>query len=122
MATRRNRSPSRSNIVPKLASQMRVAFSNMVWNTGSNSPGELEMTRSTSDVAVCCSSASVNSAVRFWTSSNRRTFSIAIAAWSAKVETSSICLSLKGATALRPRVSTPTGLPSRIIGAAKKVR
>ena len=35
---------------------MRVAFSSMAWNTGSSSPGELEMTFSTSEVAVCCSS------------------------------------------------------------------
>ena len=46
---------------PNLASQMRVAFSSMVWNTGCSSPGELEMTRSTSEVAVCCSSASASS-------------------------------------------------------------
>src|SRR6516225_4509475 len=43
---------------PKTASQMRVAFTNMAWNTGSSSPGELEMICSTSDVAVCCSSDS----------------------------------------------------------------
>ena len=30
--------------LPNLASQMRVAFSSMAWNTGSSSPGELEMT------------------------------------------------------------------------------
>ena len=42
---RRNRSPShKHNMVPNLASQMRVAFSSMAWNTGSSSPGELEMT------------------------------------------------------------------------------
>ena len=35
---------------------MRVAFSSMASNTGSSSPGELEMTFSTSEVAVCCSS------------------------------------------------------------------
>ena len=29
---------------PNLASQRRVAFSSMAWNTGSSSPGELEMT------------------------------------------------------------------------------
>ena len=27
--------------VPNLASQMRVAFSSIAWNTGSSSPGEL---------------------------------------------------------------------------------
>ena len=36
----------------------------MAWKTGSNSPGELEITRSTSEVAVCCSSASASSRVR----------------------------------------------------------
>ena len=77
---------------------MRVAFSSMAWNTGSSSPGELEMTLSTSEVAVCCSSASVSSRVRACTSSNRRAFSMAISAWSAKVVTSSICLSLNGCT------------------------
>jgi hypothetical protein len=32
-----------------LASQMRVAFSKMVWNTGSTSPGEELMTLRTSE-------------------------------------------------------------------------
>ena len=60
---RRNRSETVSvgkDSVPNFASQMRVAFASMVWNTGSNSPGELEMTCSTSEVAVCCSSASLD--------------------------------------------------------------
>ena len=57
-ATRRKLSPSRSNMVPNAASQIRVAFSSMAWNTGSSSPGELLMTLSTSEVAVCCSSDS----------------------------------------------------------------
>ena len=43
------------------------------------------MTFSTSAVAVCCCSASVRSRVRACTSSNSRTFSIAITAGSAKV-------------------------------------
>jgi hypothetical protein len=63
-----------------------------------SSPGDPEMTLSTSDVAVCCSSDSVSSRVRACTSSNSRTFSIAITAWSAKVVASSICLSLNGLT------------------------
>ena len=54
------------------------------------------MTPSTSEVAVCCSSDSDSSRVRACTSSNSRTFSIAITAWSAKVVTSSICLSVNG--------------------------
>ena len=76
----------------------------MASNTGSSSPGELEMTFSTSEVAVCCSSASVSSRVRACTSSNSRTFSIAITAWSAKVVTSSICLSVNGCTLDRASV------------------
>ena len=53
MATRRKASPSQRKILPNLASQMRTAFSSMVANTGSSSPGELLITWSTSDVAVC---------------------------------------------------------------------
>src|SRR5262245_2721673 len=37
---------------------MRVAFASMASKTGCKSPGELEITRSTSEVAVCCFSAS----------------------------------------------------------------
>src|SRR6516225_3458025 len=62
IATIRNESPSLNSSVPNLASQSRVAFSNMAWNTGSSSPGELEMIPSTSDVAVCCSSDSLGEA------------------------------------------------------------
>ena len=54
----------KQNRLPTLASQMRVAFSSIALNTGSSSPGELEMTRKTSDVAVCCSKDSVRSLVR----------------------------------------------------------
>ena len=49
------------NRFPNLASQMRVAFSSIVSNTGCSSPGELLMTFSTSEVAVCCSSDSLRS-------------------------------------------------------------
>ena len=73
----------------------------MVWNTGCEIARRAEMTFSTSEVAVCCSSDSARSSVRFCTSSNSRTFSIAITAWSAKVSTSSICLSVKGFTSSR---------------------
>src|SRR5262245_58102308 len=37
----------------------------MVSNTGSNSPGELEITCNTSEVAVCCSRASLSSRLYF---------------------------------------------------------
>ena len=70
--------------LPNLASQMRVAFSSMALNTGSSSPGELEMTFSTSEVAVCCSSASVRSSVRWRSSLSSRVFSMAMTAWAAK--------------------------------------
>ena len=61
------------------------------------------MTWSTSDVAVCCSSASVRSAVRWvrsavrWRSSlSSRAFSMAMTACAAKFLTNAICLSVKG--------------------------
>ena len=48
------------------------------------SVGELEMTRNTSEVAVCCSNDSVSSFVRCRSASNSRVFSMAMTAWSAK--------------------------------------
>src|SRR5215831_20266654 len=63
-AERRNSSPSRRYKPPKFASQIRVALSNIAWNTGASSPGELAMTPNTSDVAACCSRASASSRVR----------------------------------------------------------
>jgi hypothetical protein len=57
-----------------------------------------------------------------WISSNRRTFSIAINAWSAKVSTSSICLDVKGSGHLRPINSTPMGAPARMSGTASMAR
>jgi hypothetical protein len=51
----------RSSKFPNFAPQMRMAFSNMVSNTGRKSPGELDMTFRTAAVAVCCSSDSRNS-------------------------------------------------------------
>src|SRR6516165_10166124 len=56
-----------------------------------------------------------------WISSNSRTFSIAITAWSAKVSTSSICLSVNGRTALRCKTITPIGVPSRSSGTPNMV-
>ena len=60
------------------AANSRSQLSRILSNTGWVSATELLMTCSTSAVAVCCSSASV-------VSLSRRTFSIAITAWSAKV-------------------------------------
>jgi hypothetical protein len=48
-----------------------MAFSSMAWNTGSNSPGDELMTRSTSDVAFCCSSDSLSSRVRCCSASKK---------------------------------------------------
>src|SRR5262249_37328325 len=81
-----------------LICETNFALASMVWNTGSSSPGDVEMTCSTSEVAVCCSSALLSPRVRACTSSNNRTFSIAITAWSAKISTSPICFWLKGLT------------------------
>src|SRR5262249_18120687 len=50
------------------ASQIRRAFSSIVVNTGLSSPGELEITPSTSEVAVCCSSASARCSRASWSS------------------------------------------------------
>jgi hypothetical protein len=72
IATMRKASfPSLRYIAPNLASQMRVAFASMAWNTGPSSPGDELMTRSTSDAAVCCSRASASSRVRALTCSCR---------------------------------------------------
>ena len=46
----------------------------MVSKTGTKSPGELEITRNTSDVAVCCSSASASF---FSKSSMRASYAVA---------------------------------------------
>ena len=46
----------------------------------------------------------------------RRTFSMAIAAWSANTVASSICLAEKGSTLSRASASTPISWPSRVIG------
>src|SRR5262245_3733913 len=43
---------------------MRTAFASIAWKTADSSPGELEMTRRTSEAAVCCSRASASSWVR----------------------------------------------------------
>jgi hypothetical protein len=78
-------------MLPNPASQMRTAFSSMAWKTGSNSPGELLITRNTSDVAVCCDNDSRSSL-------SSRVFSMAITACAAKFVTSPICLSVHGLT------------------------
>ena len=63
---------------------MRVADSINAFKTVCKSNAERLITLSTSAVAVCCWKDSARSRVRVCTSSNKRTFSIAITAWSAK--------------------------------------
>jgi hypothetical protein len=59
------------------------------------------MTRRISLVAVCCSRASVRSAFLACSSVSRRAFSMAMAAWSAKVSRSAIWLPVNGRTSWR---------------------
>ena len=72
-----SRSPDRTRR-PRESPNSRIALPTIASNTGCTSVGELLMTLRISAVAVCRSSASL-------VSLNRRTFSIAITAWSAKV-------------------------------------
>src|SRR5262245_55908792 len=88
-AATRKTSPSRRYSTPNVAPHRRVAFDSAVANTGCRLPGELEMTLSTSDVAVFCCSDSRSSL-------SSRAFSMAITAWLAKFLTKSICLSVNG--------------------------
>ena len=86
-----------------------------------------QITRRISAVAVCCSSAS-------FVSLNRRTFSMAMTAWSAKVLSSAICLSVNGPASgradddrpdrLRRRGASapPAGFGSRLRGALEDSR
>ena len=69
-----------------------------------------------------CWLASASCWLLSWISSNSRTFSIAITAWSAKVVTSSICLSVNGRTSERTIDMTPMGVPSRSNGTPSMVR
>jgi putative ABC transport system substrate-binding protein len=87
---------NRNLIIALLArsSQIRTAFANMAWNTGSSSPGDELMTLNTSDVAVWRSSDSRSSL-------SSRAFSIAITAWAAKFCTNWTCFSVNGRTSLR---------------------
>ena len=51
-----------------------------------------------------------------------RVFSIAIAAWSAKVSTSSICCGVNGRGLERPKTKAPTATPSHVRGTPRRVR
>ena len=86
-------------------------------NTGWTSVGELLMTRRISAVAVCCSSVSVRSRLRASSSVNRRTFSMAMTAWSAKVLRRATWASENGRVVTHLwTVIAPIVVPSRTIG------
>ena len=84
--------PSKRKINARSASHSRTAFSASVSKTGWRSKVDRPITLSSSLVAVCCSSATRSSLLRASSSVNRRTFSMAMTAWSAKVFRSSTCL------------------------------
>ena len=86
------------------------------------SVGELEITRRISLVAVCCSSASVRSRFRASSSAKSRTFSMAMTAWSAKVLSRLICVSVNALGSRRPTEIVPIGSLSRSIGTASTLR
>ena len=92
-------------------SQLSRIFS----KTGAVSFIELLMTRNTSDVAVCCASASL-------VSLNSRVFWIAITAWSAKVCINWICCGANVPGSLRVIVMTPTGPFSPFMGTSRTLR
>ena len=94
-ACSRMTSPSRRQMMPSDAPHSDFADSVSVVRTDFRSNAERLMTFSTSAVAVCCCSDSLKSSVRARSSSNNRTFSMAMTACSAKLVTSSICLSRK---------------------------
>jgi hypothetical protein len=66
------------------------------------------MTWSTSDVALCCFSESLSSRVRCCSASNSRTFSMAIAAWSANVARRSMYFGSSGRTSARRITIAPS--------------
>ena len=79
------RSPASRVIVLAYPRSKRTALTTIASNTGCTSVCERLMTRRMSLVAVCVSSAVVSSRLLVWSSVKRRTFSMAITAWSAKV-------------------------------------
>ena len=114
-APTRNASSSQSSKLPNCASQRRAALASIASKTGVKSLGELEITRSTSAVAVGRSSDRRNSA-------SSRAFSMAMTACAAKFSTSAICLSVNGRTSWRQVTNAPTHSSSFIIGTQRAAR
>ena len=96
--------------MPDSAPVSFAARSAMMSNTGCTSVGEALITCSTSEVAVCRSSASL-------VSLNRRAFWMAMTAWSANVRSCAISLSLNGRGGERTRSMVPMPRPCQSIGA-----
>ncbi len=82
---------------------------------------ERPITLSSSLVAVCCSRATRSSPLRASSSVKRRTFSMAITAWSANVRSNPISASVNGRTSWRKTTMAPTGRSSRSIGTLSAV-
>ena len=79
--------------MPESCTALATIVDSTVWRSS------VELTAWLTSPSACSSSTDcASSRVRACTSSNSRTFSIAITAWSAKVVTSSICLSVNGRT------------------------
>ncbi len=114
--------PSNRTSPANAASQSVVALLTMASRTGCTSVSDLEMIRRMSPVAVSRSSPSVSSRFRASSISRRRSFSRAMAAWSAKVRRSAICFAVNGRTRARQMMISPTTAPSRRSGVASSVR
>jgi hypothetical protein len=96
-------------------SSNRLELCAIASSTGCTSVGEPLITRRISLVAVCRSSAS-------WVSLNKRAFSIAMTAWSAKVCSSATSLSENRPGSARQTATPPMTSPLRIIGTATELR
>ena len=115
-------SPSNVETTLTSAAHSFSARSPMMSNTGCTSVCDLLITRRIALVAVCCSRASVRSRFRASSSVNSLTFSTAMTAWSAKVVSSSICVSVKGIASTRTTLMAPIAASPRSIGTDTMLR
>ena len=114
-ATVLKRSPSARDVQAMSAPASRAAFSVTISRTGPRSNADWLIVFSTSEIAVCRSSAS-------FVSLKRRAFSIAMTACRAKVSTRRISWSLNGRTSPRFIAKLPMTRSSRSIGTTSDVR
>ena len=77
------RSPSKRNSTPNLASQIRMAFSSMAWKTGSRSQAIADDLEHIGGGGLLLQRFD-RSSVRWRSSLSRRVFSMAMTAWAAK--------------------------------------